>query len=72
MSDCRYMSDSRSRGSKLLFNKQITKLLMRLHECACWFASLLFAKPKDKFSRVEAHFIRTIKWNVGPMMLKNY
>ena len=41
----------------VLFNKRITKALIRLRGCAGWSAFLLIANPKDRFSRVEAHLI---------------
>ena len=41
----------------ILYNKQITKALIRLQGCAGKSAPLLFASPKDQFSRVEAHMI---------------
>ena len=40
---------------KKLSFKQITKPSIRLRRCAGWSAPLLFAKPKDMFSRIEAH-----------------
>ena len=39
----------------ILSNKQKTKALIRLPRCAGWSAPLLFANPKNRFSRVEAH-----------------
>ena len=33
----------------------ITKVLISLRQCAGWSASLLFANPEDRFSRIEAH-----------------
>ena len=39
----------------ILSNKRITKMLIRLPECAGWAAPLLFANPEDRFSLVEAH-----------------
>ena len=36
---------------------RIKKVLIKLRECAGWSAHLLVAYMKDKFSRVEAHFL---------------
>ena len=41
----------------ILSKKLITTMLISLLGCAGWSAPLLFANPKDRFSRVEAHFI---------------
>ena len=38
----------------ILYNKRITKALIRLHRCAGWSAPLLFVNPEDRFSRVKA------------------
>ena len=40
--------------------KRITKVLIRLRECAGWSAPLLFATPEYRFSHVEAHIISSI------------
>ena len=42
----------------ILSNKQITEALIRLHECAGWSASLLFANSEDRFSWVEDHLCK--------------
>ena len=34
----------------ILSNKQITKVLIRLRECAGWSAPLMFANTEDRFS----------------------
>ena len=39
----------------LLCKKRTTKALIRLRECAGLSAPVLFANPRDRFSRVEAH-----------------
>ena len=44
------------------FNKLITKVLIRLHGCACWSVPLLFATPKDRFSCVQAHIHDTLHY----------
>ena len=41
----------------ILSNKRITMVLIRLRVCAGWFAPLLFANTKDRFSHVEAKYI---------------
>ena len=41
----------------VLSNKQITKALARLHQCAGWSVPLLVQTPKDKSSRVEAQML---------------
>ena len=42
----------------ILYNKHITKVLIRLHRCTGWFAPLLFANSIDRFSSfVEANII---------------
>ena len=41
----------------ILSNKQITKALIRLRRCADWYAPVLLANPKDRFSRDKAHMI---------------
>ena len=38
----------------ILFKKRITKTLISLCGCISWSATLLFANPEDRFSRVEA------------------
>ena len=44
----------------ILSKKRITKALIRLRGCACWSAPVLFAKPEDRFSRVEAHLVNEV------------
>ena len=39
----------------ILYNKRITKALIRMRGCTVWSVPLLFATPEDRFSRVEAH-----------------
>ena len=41
----------------ILSDKGITKVLIRLPECAGWSVSLLFANPKDRFSCVGAYIL---------------
>ena len=41
----------------ILSNKRMTKVLIRLHECAGWSVSLLFANTEDGFSRTEAQIV---------------
>ena len=41
----------------ILSTKRITKALIRLRECAGWFAPVLFATPEDRFSRFKARII---------------
>ena len=41
----------------ILSKKRITKVLIRLRGCAGWSAPLLFANPKDRFSRILAIYL---------------
>ena len=41
----------------ILSNKRITKVMIRLHECADWSAPVLFANPLRQVFCVEAHII---------------
>ena len=43
--------------------KRITKALIRLHGCAGWSAPVLFANPKDRFSRFEAQIVYVFKFS---------
>ena len=38
----------------IISNKQLTKALIKLHECTDWSAPLLFAQSDDRFLRVDA------------------
>ena len=40
-----------------LSKMQITKVLISLRGCAGWSATLLFANPEDRFSRIEAQIL---------------
>ena len=41
----------------------MTKALISLHAWAGWSTPLLFANPKDRFSRVKAHMVgRSEEW----------
>ena len=44
----------------ILYNKRITKALIRLHACAGCSVPLLFINPEDRFSRVVAHMLSVI------------
>ena len=44
----------------ILSKKRITKALISLRGCAGWFAPLLFANLKDRFSHVVAHIIMLV------------
>ena len=41
----------------IFLDKRRTKALISLHECAGWAVPVLFKNPKDRFSRIKAHFI---------------
>ena len=45
----------------ILFNKQITKVLIRLRAWAGWSTPLLFANPEDRFSRRDPYRISYIR-----------
>ena len=52
----------------ILFNQQITKMLISLRGCTGWSAPLLLESPKDKFSCIEAQ-INTVKYeNIHAIM----
>ena len=41
----------------ILSIKWITKVLIRLRECASWSVPLLFTKPEDRFSRICSYLL---------------
>ena len=48
----------------ILSNKGITKVLIRLGGCAGWSVPLLFAISKDWFSRVKAHMVQEMWFEI--------
>ena len=45
---------SKFRFYMILSNKRITKELISLRGCTCWYVPLIFVNTGDRFSRVEA------------------
>ena len=45
----------------ILSKKRITEALISLRGCPGWSAPLLLANPEDRFSRVAAHMIKSVK-----------